>query len=214
VDPRRVAVWGDSLSGGEALVVAAVDERVAALMVQVPAIGAVPPPADPDGALYQALAQTLRHGAVEASGAEVQGPMPVVSDDQVRRPSALQPLTAYRWFIEYGGRLGSGWVNDITRAQPTTPVAWQPGLCARHVACPALFVVAPQDEMAAAVPAVARVAYEQLAGPKEWLEIDGGHFGLLYYPSPEFARASSAQTRFLTEHLSARGRPGERGARL
>lgn len=29
-----------------------------------------------------------------------------------RRPSALQPLTAYRWFIEYGGRFATGWVND------------------------------------------------------------------------------------------------------
>jgi len=40
--------------------------------------------------------------------------MPVVSDNQVRRPSPLQPLTAYRWFIEYGGRLGTQWVNDVT----------------------------------------------------------------------------------------------------
>lgn len=201
VDPRRVAVWGDSLSGGEALVVAAVDARIAALVAQVPALGATPPPADPDGGLYRTLAETVRAGGVEATGAEVQGPMPVVSDDQVRRPSALQPLTAYRWFIEYGGRLGSGWVNDVTRAQPQTPVAWHPGLCAPHATCPALFVVAPEDEMPAAAPVVAQAAYEALAGPKEWLEVEGGHFGLLYYPSAEFERASSAQVRFLREHL-------------
>jgi hypothetical protein len=38
-------------------------------------------------------------------------------------PRALQPLTAYRWFIEYWGRLATGWVNDLTRPQPKTPVA-------------------------------------------------------------------------------------------
>ncbi len=38
-------------------------------------------------------------------------------------PRALQPLTAYRWFIEYWGRLATGWVNDLTRAQSKTPVA-------------------------------------------------------------------------------------------
>ncbi len=38
-------------------------------------------------------------------------------------PRAHQPLTAYRWFIGYGGRLATGWVNDLTRAQPKTPVA-------------------------------------------------------------------------------------------
>ena len=211
VDPRRIALWGDSFSGGVALAVAAIDGHVAALAVQVPAIGAELPPADPDGALYRAFARTICSGSIDPSGEEIQGPMPVVSDDQVRRPSALHPLTAYRWFIEYGGRLGAGWVNDITRARPTTPVPWHPGLCARHVSCPALFVVALQDEMPGATPAVSRAVYEQLAGPKEWLDVDGGHFGLLYFPSPEFERASSAQARFLATHLLAHGRSAPTG---
>ena len=106
--------------------------------------------------------------------------------------------------IEYGGRFGTRWVNDLTRAQPKTPVAWHPGLCARHISCPSLFVVSPQDEMPGSKPAVARDAFEKLEGPKEWIEIDGGHFGLLYFPSEEFERASSAQARFLSDHLSVR----------
>jgi uncharacterized protein len=209
VDPGRVAIWGDSFSAGVALAVAAMDDRVAALVAQVPAIGRELPPADPDGSLYRAFKETILSGAVEPSEGEVQGPLPVVSDDQVRRPSALQPLTAYRWFIEYGGRFGTRWVNDLTRAQPKTPVAWHPGLCARYVSCPSLFLVSPQDEMPGSKPAVARDAYDKLAGPKEWIEIDGGHFGLLYFPSEEFERASSAQARFLSDHLLARRPPGQ-----
>lgn len=131
--------------------------------------------------------------------------MPVVSDDQVRRPSALGPLTAYRWFIEYGGRFGSGWVNDVTRAQPKTSVPWHAGLCAAHISCPTLFAVSPDDEMPGAVPAVARDAFDKLLGPKEWIDIDGGHFGLLYHPSDEFDRASSAQAQFFTEALRVGG---------
>ncbi len=209
VDASRVALWGDSFSGGVALAVAGVDGRVAALVVQVPAMGRELPPADPDGSLYRALEKTILSGAVEPSEGGVQGPLPVVSDDQVRQPSALQPLTAYRWFIEYGGRLGSSWVNDVTRAQPNTPVAWHPSLCARYVSCPSLFLVSPQDEMPGALPAVARDAYDKLKGPKEWIEIDGGHFGLLYFPSAEFEGASSAQARFLSDHLSLRRPPGQ-----
>ena len=204
VDAGRVALWGDSLSAGVALAVAGIDERVGALVVQVPAIGRELPPVDPDGSLYRVFKETILSGAVEPSEGEVQGPLPVVSDDQVRRPSALQPLTAYRWFIEYGGRFGTGWVNDLRRARPKTPVAWHPGLCATHVSCPTLFLVSPQDEMPGALPAVARDAYDKLAGPKEWIEIEGGHFGLLYFPSEEFERASSAQARFLSDHLLAR----------
>jgi hypothetical protein len=55
--------------------------------------------------------------------------------------------------------------------------------------------------MPGASPAVARDAYEKLVGPREWIEIDGGHFGLLYFPSEEFERASCGQARFLSDHL-------------
>jgi pimeloyl-ACP methyl ester carboxylesterase len=206
VDASRVALWGDSFSSGVALAVAGIDERVAALVAQVPALGRGLPPADPDGSLYRASRETILSGTVEPSEGEIQGPMPVVSDDQVRRPSALEPLTAYRWFIEYGGRFGTGWANDVTRARPRTPVAWHPSLFAGHVRCPTLFVVSPHDEMPGASPTVAHDAYEKLAGPKEWTEIDGGHFGLLYYPSEELEKASSAQVRFLSDHL----RPGKK----
>jgi hypothetical protein len=123
------------------------------------------------------------------------------SDDQICRPSALKPLTAYRWFSEYGKRPDSGWVNTITRAQPATPVAWHAGLCPKYVSCPTLFVVAPEDEMPGSFPVVARRAFDDLAGPKQWLDIAGGHFGLLYFPSDEFERAACAEARFLTESL-------------
>ncbi len=201
VHPDGIALWGDSLSGGVALVVAAVDKRVAALVVQCPACGPELPPDDPEGRRFRAISDTLVNANVHASAAEVLGPMPVVSDDPVRRPSALQPLTAYRWFIEYGGRLGMQWANDVTRVQLGTPEPWHPGLCAPHVGCPTLFLVSPQDEMKNASPAVARDAFGKLRGPKEWVELEGGHFGLLYHPSPEFDRAASAQARFLASHL-------------
>ena len=101
-------------------------------------------------------------------------------------------------------------MNDVTRARPKTLVAWHPGLCAGHVCCPTLFLVSPQDEMPGALPGVAREAHDKVAGAKEWIEIDGRHFGLLYLPSEEFERASSAQVRFLSEHLLPRHERGSR----
>jgi pimeloyl-ACP methyl ester carboxylesterase len=201
VDASRVALWGDSFSGGVALAVAAIDRRVKALVVQVPALGAEFAPSDPTGSLFHALEQTLLSGSVEGPAASIQGPMRVVSDDQICRPSALKPLTAYRWFSEYGKRPDSGWVNTITRALPATPVAWHAGLCPNYVSCPTLFVVASEDEMPGSSPVVAGRAFDDLAGPKQWLDIAGGHFGLLYFPSDEFERAACAEARFLTGAL-------------
>ena len=197
IDSKRIALRGDSLSGGVALAVAAIDERVAALIIQVPAIGAELPPPDPEGRLFGLFKDTVYSGDIVPTSEEIQGPMPVVSDDPIRRPCALQPLTAYRWFIEYGGRLDSAWLNDVTRARPKTPVPWHPGLCASHVACPTLFIVSPEDEMPGSVPAISRDAFQRVRGPKEWIEVNGGHFGLLYFPSAEFDRASAVQRDFL-----------------
>ncbi len=201
VDSSRTTGWSDSYSSGASLVVAALDDRVAALVVQVPALGEAVPPDDPDGSLREAIEQTVRTGSVEPTADEIRGPMPVVWDDLERRPSALKPETAFRWFNGYGTRSDTNWTNEVTVVRPKHPVQWYPGLCASDMSCPALFVVSPDDEMVRSSPTVARDAYERLAGPKEWVEIPGGHFVLLYYPSETFDRASSAQSRFLTETL-------------
>ena len=206
IDPTRIAVWGDSYSCGAALVVAALDERVAALVVQCPALGTDVPPDDTDGTLRESMKRMVRSGTVDPAANEIAGPMPVVWDDQDQRPSALKPETAFRWFTGYGTRQGSNWQNEVTIVRPKDP-EWLPGLCAPDVSCPALFMVSPKDEMARANPAVARDAFEKLNGPKELVDIPGGHFGLLYYPSETFDQASATQSRFLTENLLP---PGDR----
>jgi hypothetical protein len=38
-------------------------------------------------------------------------------------------------------------------------------------------------------------------GPKELLQVDGGHFGLLYHPGALFDLASRAERDFLIRHL-------------
>jgi len=113
----------------------------------------------------------------------------------------LKPLSAFRWFIEYGGRVGSGWVNDVTVALGDGPIPWQPGLCGPHIDVPVLMIVSPEDEMVRANPSVVRTVFESLKGPKEWHSIAGGHFGLLYYPSHAFREAQDAQVLFLNRWL-------------
>jgi uncharacterized protein len=213
IDAERLALWGDSASSAVAIVIAAIDDRVKAVSLQTPALGRTPPPEDPDGTRFQRIKETLLRGNINSTG-KMEGPMPVVSFDPLRHPSAFEPLTAYRWFMEYGGRLGTNWVNDVTRVMPNTPEPWNAVVCAPHVKVPVLMIVSPQDEMAGASPKLARMMYEDLAGAKEWMEIDGGHFGLLYYPSELFEQASGAQCRFFKSHLLRAGRrPTSRGKR-
>lgn len=201
-DATRIAVWGDSYSAGGVYLVAAADARVKAVVAQVPVFGAQPPDVEPSVEIFERVRQTLDSGDV-STDPDVTGPMPVVSPDQMGTPSLLQPIQAFRWFIDYGGRHGSGWLNRATRVMPSTAGPYSPFLCAPHVTAPSLMMVAPGDEMPHANPEVSRQAFDLMPGEKEWYDIEGGHFGLLYHPSDLFDEASSVQADFLARRLIA-----------
>jgi hypothetical protein len=128
-------------------------------------------------------------------------PMPVVSSDQIGTPSLLKPITAFRWFIDYGGRYGTKWKNQAVLVTIDTGNPFHVHDCAAHLQVPILMVIAEDDEMPGANSDVARYVYECIPGPKDLLEVDGGHFGFLYYPGELFNQASRAQRDFLLKHL-------------
>jgi hypothetical protein len=111
------------------------------------------------------------------------------------------PITAFRWFIEYGGHFGANWENRATFVVPATPAPYYPVLCAPYIQAPILMVIAPGDEVNGASETIARMAFDAIPNSKELFEIEGGHFGLLYYPSQIFNQASVAQRDFLLKHL-------------
>ena len=201
IDGAAIALWGDSFSAAVALVVAAIDKRVAAVVAQAPATGREHAPADPEGVLFDALRGIVLDGEIAGGPDDAVGPLPVVSADQIHARSLLEPIQAYRWFIEYGGRFGTGWENRATRVTPQTAAPFHAGLAAPHITCPVLMQISPVDEMAGANPAVARAVFDALTGPNELVEIDGGHFGLLHHPSQWFDDTSSQQRDFLFRHL-------------
>ncbi len=201
IDRERIALWGDSLSAAEVIIAGATDARVRAIIAQVPACGAEPAPPDPNAARFAAMRERLLRGGFDPPAGAVRGPFPVVSSDQTGTPSLLTPVSAFRWFIEYGGRHGTGWENRATLVVSGTDGAGHPGLAAPHLNTPLLAIIAPEDEMARAVPAIARQVFDAVPGEKQLVEIAGGHFGLLHWPSDEFTVAATAQRDFLQRYL-------------
>jgi hypothetical protein len=202
IDRDRIALWGDSYTGGQVVVVGAIDQRVKVIVAQGPVFGAALPSVEPNRATFEAFKEIFLQGDVRGTPETTTGPIPVVSSDQAGTPSLLQPIQAFRWFIDYGGRPGSRWINRVTRVIPPTRVPYNPVLCAPFLRVPALMMVAPEDEMVHCNYAVAKQAYQLMAGPKEWYDIGGGHFGLLYCPSDLFDEASRVQTEFFKRWLS------------
>lgn len=200
IDTTRIGLWGDSMSGDEVIFVAAMDHRVKTVVAQVPACGREMPPPDPDGSLFEQLKSTFWHGDISTPETRL-GPMPVVSFDQQSIPSLLKPLTAYRWFIEYGGRYNTGWVNHATYVTPKVPVKFNSVIGIPYIKAALLMMVAHDDEMPGANSDVARYAFSLAPEPKQLVEIEGGHFGLLYHPGTLFDEASATQADFFVRHL-------------
>lgn len=200
VDRDRVGVWGVSTSTAIAAVAAAVDPTVAAVVLQVPSVGDELSPPDPDRAVFDAIMETALNADLSSFDREVIGPLPVVSTDQVHSPSFVQSLTAFRWFIENGGRFGTGWSNQATFVRLATPAPFDVQACIPHITAPILMVVAHEDEENDAE--LSRRVFATAGEPKQLVGVGGGHFGVLYPDTPEFELSAHAQQKFLRRHLT------------
>lgn len=198
----KIAAWGDSYSGMIALAVGALDSRYAAVAVQCPACGIEKPKHEPNEQNFRAMQTVFDGGDIAGSPETTAGPLPVVSPDQLGTPSLLKPIQAYRWFIDYGGRHGTLWENRVIRVIPPTTMPFSAYLAAPFIRGPTLLMAGRGDEMVHCNPEVTRAVFELMRCRKHWADIDGGHFGLLYYPSEIFDRASAAQCAFLVEALN------------
>ncbi|WP_142784066.1 alpha/beta hydrolase [Changchengzhania lutea] len=202
IDTTKIAVWGASLSAREAFLVGSVDKRVKAIINQIPAYGSNFPIEDKDGQLYSFAKETILTERIKDLPHTVTVQMPIVSSDQLGTPSALSKITAYRWFIEYGGRYGTNWKNIVSFSNIEIPDLFHIGQCAQYLKGPILMVVATNDEMEGASNEVTNEVFKMIEKPKELFEIDGGHFGLLHYPSSIFDKSSQAQIDFLNKYFN------------
>lgn len=206
VDADRLAIWGSSFSGGQVLAVAAIDDRVKAVIANVPFTGfsSEPLPEAEAQARFAAMRKGLRDesGTGPADSGDVMGPMAVV--DEHGGPAWLQQEESARWFLQVGGAPDSGWQNDFT-LQPMGEEgsvfhfsAFDPAVCVPHIApTPLLMVVASQDRLAATDVAIA--VYARAGHPKRLELVDGDHF--VDYAGPVFEQVSAVMCDFLTAHL-------------
>ena len=198
VDADRLGLWGSSFSGGEVLVLAAVDDRVHAVVANVPFAGL--PGAvygEETAALVAEISAELAGGTLANSdGASVMGPFAVVAEAGNDLPPFLGQPESAEWFLTAGAN--TTWRNEVTMANAfgTNP-AFDPGACAAHLRCPALFVVAADDQVAEA--AVALAAHDRAPDPKQLLVIDGHHF--TPYSGADLAASAAAATSWFAKHL-------------
>ncbi|SFZ89369.1 hypothetical protein SAMN05428642_101205 [Flaviramulus basaltis] len=198
IDKDKIVLWGDSMSGAEVLTVAAIDERIVAIIAQVPAFGDDPIPFERADEMMKSIKEILLNENLKNLDKNETDVIAVVSPNQGHMVSALKELTAYRWFIEYGGRFNTNWQNSISFATfINAPKNYHRGIAAGFLKVPVLLVIATNDEMEGASDIISKAVFDKISQPKEIIELDGGHFGLLEYPSELFNESSKSQINFL-----------------
>lgn len=206
VDRDRIGVWGSSFSGGQVLVLGAIDERIRAVVASVPfaGLGAV---RDDDP-----VAAGLRFRALEDALCDLGGDAPADATDPPVGPLAVvhepgeaegtrvflgQPESS-EWFLAVGGRAGSGWRNQVwLRSAFGTDPAFDPSVAVPYLRAPVLFVVATGDVVASTD--VALAAFASAPEPKELVMIDGHHF--TPYEGDALVRSATAARDFFLAHL-------------
>ena len=203
IDAGRIAIWGSSFSGGEVLVVAAVDQRVKVVIANVPFAG-FSPDIDPAGldekfaAMRTALDDETGSGPADSTEPPI-GPMPVVlaTGSPLGGRAFLPQPESTKWFEAVGGA-GSAWENSFTLRELGGDPAFDPSVAVPFIAPrPLLMVIATEDRVADQ--AVARAAYAIAGEPKQLELIEGDHF--VPYSGPAFEQASVVMRDFLRAHL-------------
>jgi fermentation-respiration switch protein FrsA (DUF1100 family) len=196
IDPARIGLWGTSFSAGHAIVVAAVDDRVAAVVAQAPSINSYEAARrrstpEQSAGLQQALAKDRLATLRGAEPAVIQ----VVAKDP-SRPASFASADALA-FYDTPEVEKAGWVNEMTlRSLDWARILQPASYIARVSPKPLLMIVPKKDELT--LTDLALSAYHQALEPKRLVLIEGGHFSPY---ADEFAPASEAAVAWFTEHL-------------
>lgn len=195
VDRARIGVWGTSYSGAHALMVAALDRRVAAVVAQVPLIDGHETFRRMSGdetiaALTAALAD--ERDRVHAGGTPQM--LAVVAPEN--GAAALPGDEAYDWFTSYEERVPD-FRNEVTllsleRLLEVSPLRW----IDRIAPTPLLLIAAERDFIPIDL---AREAFARAGEPKRLVVLPTGHFAP--YEPPHFAETSRLAADWFRTHL-------------
>lgn len=194
VDPERVGLWGTSSSGGHVVRLAAEDERIAAVVSQVPFA---------DGFAQFLKLRVAQSGRLLLAGLKDRigsffGADPLLIPF-AGRPGTVAPATSPDALsgLAHITPPNSTWRNEIVARFTLTSAFYRPATDARRVRCPLLVCVADGDLLIASKPAL-KMAAKAKRG--ELRRYPFGHFAM--YVGLGFDRATCDQAAFLRQSLT------------
>ncbi|HZF13571.1 MAG TPA: alpha/beta hydrolase [Thermoanaerobaculia bacterium] len=196
VDPARLAVWGTSLAGGLALVVAALDRRVRCAVAQVPEVGGH---AGWLRRVQPEMIEAVEHEFAEDRKRRMAGEPPATLPLVAKRPgapAAIPGREAWDFFsaLETAAPL---WKNEVTLRSLDLLRGFEPGAYVERIAPTPLLCIAARSDTASPLDLLL-AAYERARPPKRLLLLPGGHFEVY---TTGFDTAAGAARDWFAEHL-------------
>lgn len=195
VDPDRIALWGSSFSGGHVMAVGSEDDRVAAIIAQVPHTDgfATLRSAGPANMARLTVAG-LRDQAAALLGREPYY-MPIVG-----RPGTLAAMNSPDAEPGYSALYEDGfdWRNEVPARIALRVGTYSPGKKAARISCPMLVLVGTTDVVTPFKPAIKAA---ERAPKGELKTYEAGHFDV--YVNEDFDAVVADQLEFLARHLTS-----------
>jgi hypothetical protein len=198
VDATKIGLWGTSYSGGHALIVAAIDRRVKAVVSQVPGVSGsrmFSRAVRPDFVTHARAALDSDRMNRFAGGEPAM--IPAVTPDPTTQAMMPSP-DAYEWFSKTAADRAPNWKNELTARSLEMAAEFEVGSYISRIAPTPLLMIVAADDVVAPFQ-LALDAYQEAREPKEIRVIQGGHF--VPYDGPGFAECSSAARDHFVRHL-------------
>ena len=202
LDSDRIGLWGSSFSGGNVLVVAAMDRRVKAVVSQVPFISGYDQFVLGNGqAGLAGINDLVNQDRQNRLNGEEPGRVQMVPtpDDPAGHFVLFEDKADYDYLV--GGPEGPapGWVNSVTIRTTGRALGYDVRPFMRRISpTPLMMVVASDDQTTP--PSLALEAYDAALEPKELMMISGGHYGV-YWPHLSRDLVTDAAARWFETHL-------------
>ncbi|MET0558452.1 MAG: alpha/beta fold hydrolase [Solirubrobacterales bacterium] len=185
VDPARVATFGSSMGGGNALAAAVDDGTVAAVVSQVPFLDL----------WLQAHRAGPRVSLRMLAGAARGRHLPAVGQpDEAAFINAPAAEAGWRHVVAIGE--DSRWRNRVS-SRWLLGRPFRPGRLARRLSCPWLVCIGEADRVARPGPAIAAARRARCGELRTYPGVD--HFDV--YDGPEFEAVVADEVEFLRRHL-------------
>ena len=198
IDPRRIALWGTSLSGGHVVIAAAKDHRIAAISAQCPMM-------DGGASTRMALRASglgnfMRLGLVAINDAAraLFGIAPKYVP-LVALPGELAGMASEDAYEGYTALTQPGWRNEVAARLFLSFPFYRPMSYAKAITCPSLIVICLKDSVTST--RAAEAVATRIGDKARLVKLPIGHFDI--YKGEGFERSSLEQVKFFKHALHA-----------